>query len=348
MIKRGGKKMKKITGIAVAIAFILFSFTACEKGLLGPSAGAAQAEEMLRLLPQDVAAVFFIDVQRILTVEAVDKLVDEKMEDKEFEEFTDYEKFVDMTGIDLKKDVHFVAAAMKEVEDKEDEPDWAVGIVNLNYDKESLLSFIKAKTEETGSELTEEEYNGFTLYNYKEKDEEGTFAFIDKSNIVAGNSPLVKSVIDVLQKKTGNVLQSEDFSALFKDTDKSALFWGGVLIPPEATAALSDEIPMPANLESIQAVSLSFDYKNRTIMAEIKLRSSDPIANQEIADNLIGLKEMGSMITIQDFNFVEVLERIEITSAPDHVRIYASYPDDFFNDFMSKFTLKETEEEDKK
>jgi hypothetical protein len=346
MNNRGGKKMKKSTATAAAIIFVLFSFISCEKGLLGPSAGAAQAEEMLRLLPQDVAAVFFIDVQRILTVEAMDKLINQEMEDEEFEEFTDYEKFVAMTGIDLKKDVYYVAAAMKERNGIEEEPDWGVGIVNLKYDKEALLSFIKAKTEETGSELTEEEYNGYTLYNYKEKDEEGTFAFIDKSNIAAGNEPLVKSVIDVLKKKKGNVLQSEEFSALFKDTDKSALFWGGVLIPPEATAALSDEIPMPTNLESIQAVSLSFDYKNKTIMAEIKLRSSDPISNQEIADNLIGLKEMGSMITIQDFNFVEVLERIEITSAPDHVRIYASYPDDFFNDFMSKFTLKETEEED--
>ena len=340
--------MKKFTAMAIAIIFALFSFISCEKGPLGAGAGAAQAEEMLRLLPQDVAAVFFIDVQRILTVESVDKLVNKKMEEKEFEKFTDYQKFVEMTGIELKKDVYFVAVALKEGEDTEDEHEWAVGVVNLKYDKEALLSFIQAKTEETGSELTEEEYNGYTLYNYKEEDEEGTFAFIDKSNIAAGNAPLVKSVIDVLQKKEDSVLQNEEFSALFKDTDKNALFWGGVLIPPEATAALSDEIPMAYNLESFQAVSLSFDYKNRTIIAEIKLRSSDPVSNQEMADNLIGLKEMGSMITIQDFNFAEVLDRIEITSAPDHVRIYASYPDDFFNDFVSKFTLEETEEEKEK
>jgi hypothetical protein len=53
---------------------------------------------------------------------------------------------------------------------------------------------------------------------------------------------------------------------------------------------------------------------------------------------------MGAMIQIQDFNFGEVLDRIEITSAPDHVRIFAGYPDDFFNDFMSKFALKDTED----
>ena len=74
--------MKKFTAMAIAIVFVLFSFISCEKGPLGAGAGAAQAEEMLRLLPQDVAAVFFIDVQRILTVESMDKLVNKKMEEK--------------------------------------------------------------------------------------------------------------------------------------------------------------------------------------------------------------------------------------------------------------------------
>lgn len=335
--------MKKFSVTAIAAIFALFSLISCQGGPFGTGAGSAQADDMLNLLPKDVAAVFFIDVQGILTIESVDKLINEKTEDEEFEKSKDYKKFIEMTGIDIKKDIYYVAAAMKGGRGHQDE--WAVGVVNLKYDKDLLLSYIRAKNEEESTELIEEEYSGFTLYTVKEEGEEGTFALLDKSNIVAGNTALVKSVIDVFQKKEESVLQNEDFSALFKDTDKSALFWGGILIPPEVTAELTKEMPMASNMESIEAVSLSFDYTNRTIMAEIKLRSSDPIENQEIADNLIGLKEMGAMITIQDFNFAEVLDRIEITSFPDHVRIFASYPDDFFNDFMSKFTLKDTEED---
>ncbi len=335
--------MKKFSVTAIAAIFALFSLISCQGGPFGKAAGSAQADDMLNLLPKDVAAVFFIDVQGILTIESVDKFINEKTEDEEFEKSTDYQKFIEMTGIDIKKDIYYVAAAMKGGRGHQDE--WAVGVVNLKYDKDLLLSYIRAKNEEESTELIEEEYSGFTLYTVKEEGEEGTFALLDKSNIVAGNTALVKSVIDVFQKKEESVLQNEDFSALFKDTDKSALFWGGILIPPEVTAELTKEMPMASNMESIEAVSLSFDYTNRTIMAEIKLRSSDPIENQEIADNLIGLKEMGAMITIQDFNFAEVLDRIEITSFPDHVRIFASYPDDFFNDFMSKFTLKDTEED---
>ncbi len=342
-MNKGGKTMKKFTITAITVIFALFSLISCQGGPFGKSAGSAQADDMLNLLPKDVAAVFFIDVQGILTIESVDKFITDKTEDEEFEKSTDFQKFIEMTGLDIKKDIYFVAAALKEGTEKYD--DWGVGVVNLKYDKDMLLSFIETRNEEEGSELIIEEYNGFTLYTEKREDEEGTFAFLDKSNIVAGNAVLVKSVIDVFQKKEESVLKNEDFSALFKDTDKSALFWGGVLVPPEVTAELTKEMPMASNMESIQAVSLSFDYKKKTIMAEIKLRSSDPIENQEIADNLIGLKEMGAMITIQDFNFAEVLDRIEITSFPDHVRIFASYPDNFFNDFMSKFTLKDTEED---
>lgn len=335
--------MKKFTVMAITAIFALFSLISCQGGPFGKAAGSAQADDMLRLLPKDMNAVFFIDIQGILTIDSVNKLITEKTEDEEFERYSDYQKLIDMTGLDIKKDIYYVAAAMKGGKGHQDE--WVVAVVNLKYDKDPLLSYIRAKNEEESTELVEEEYNGFTLYTVKEKGEEGTFAFLNQSNIAAGNTVLVKSVIDVFQKKEESILQNEDFSALFKDTDKSALFWGGILIPPEVTAELTKEMPMASNMESVEAVSLSFDYTNRTIMAEIKLRSSDPIENQEVADNLIGLKEMGAMITIQDFNFAEVLDRIEITSAPDHVRIFASYPDDFFNDFMSKFTLKDTEED---
>ncbi len=333
--------MKKFTVITSAIVFALFSLTSCESGLFRSAEGSAQADDMLRLLPTDVNAVFFIDVQGILTIESVNKLISEKTEEENFADLTDFQKFTEITGIDIQKDIYFIAAALKKGAEEYD--DWGVGIVNLKYDKDKLLSFVKEKSEE-GSELIVEEYNGFTLYTVKEKDEESSFVFLDSSNIAAGNVDIVKSVINVLQRQEDSVLTNEDFSVLFQETDKGALFWGGVLVPPELTSKLAEEMPMAGSVESIQAVSLSFDYSNRTIIAEIKLRSGDPVKNQEMADTLMGLKEMGAMIQIQDFNFGEVLDRIEITSAPDHVRIFASYPDDFFNDFMSKFTLKETEE----
>ncbi len=339
--------MKKATTTAIVFIFALFSLISCQKGIFAPATDSAAAEEMLRLIPKNVAAVFFINFHGVMQIEKVDEFFNEKVQDEKFEGYSDYQKLIEMTGIDPKNDIHFIAVAMKEGEGPKDE--WAVGIVNLKYNKDSLMSFIRFKNEEEGSEIIEEEYNGLALYTVKEivkgQEEEHSFAFIDESNIVAGDVNLVKSVINVMQKKEESVLKNEKFATLFKDMDKGALFWGGVIIPPEASAKLAEEVPLASAMEAIQAVSLLFDYDDRNIMAEIKLMSDDPIKNQEIADNLISLKSMGSMITIQEFNFAEVLDRIEIYSAPDHVKIFASFPEDFFNNFMDKFTLKDKGEE---
>ena len=345
--------MKKATASAIAVIFALFSLISCQKGIFAPATDSAVAEEMLRLIPKDVAAVFFINFNGAMQIEKVDEFFNEKVQDEKFEGYSDYQKLIEMTGIDPKKDIQFIAVAMKEGTERytENYDEWAVGIVNLKYNKDSLMSFIRFKNEEEGSQIIEEEYNGLTLYTVKEivkgKEEEHSFTFIDKSNIVAGDVNLVKSVINVMQKKEESVLKNEKFSTLFRDIDKGALFWGGVLIPAETTAKLAQEVPIASSMEAVQAVSLLFDYDDRNIMAEIKLVSDDPIKNQEIADNLISLKSMGSMITIQEFNFAEVLDRIEIYSAPDHVKIFASFPEDFFNNFMDKFTLKDKGEEKK-
>ena len=339
--------MKKATTTAIVVIFALFSLISCQKGIFAPATDSAAAEEMLRLIPKDVAAVFFINFNGVMQIEKVDEFFNEKVQDEKFDGYSDYQKLIEMTGIDPKNDIHFIAVAMKEGEGPKNE--WAVGIVNLKYNKDSLMSFIRFKNEEEGSEIIEEEYSGIALYTVKEtvkgQEEEHSFAFIGESNIVAGDVNLVKSVINVMQKKEDSVLKNEKFSTLFKDMDKGALFWGGVIVPPEASAKLAEEVPMASTVEAVQAVSLLFDYDDRNIMAEIKLMSDDPIKNQEIADNLISLKSMGSMITIQEFNFAEVLDRIEIYSAPDHVKIFASFPEDFFNNFMDKFTLKDKEEE---
>lgn len=341
--------MKKATTTAIVVIFALFSLISCQKGIFAPATDSAVAEEMLRLIPKNVAAVFFINFNGVMQIEKVDEFFNQKVEDEKFEGYSDYKKLIEMTGIDPKNDIHFIAAAMKEGEGLKDE--WAVGIVNLKYNKDSLMSFIRFKNEEEGSQITEEEYNGLTLYTVKEtvkgQEEEHSFAFLDGSNIVAGDVDLVKSVINVMQKKEDSVLKNENFATLFKDMDKGALFWGGMIIPPEASAKLAEEVPMASSMEAVQALSFLFDYDDRNIMAEIKLMSDDPLKNQEIADNLISLKSMGSMITIQEFNFAEVLDRIEIYSAPDHVKIFASFPEDFFNNFMDKFTLKDKEEEKK-
>lgn len=380
--------MKKFAVIGITVIFALCSFTSCEEGLFVSKAGPADAENALKLIPKDVMAVFFIDIHRVMTIEFINNLIKEKENDETSDELTDFQEFKAKTGIDPEKDINFIVGAItgKTKKGKEE----GVGIINLTYNKDLLLSTIKEELakekeeehekqaeEEHGEEekehgekeeheMIEEEYNGFTIYTVREECEEeeeehgkeeeehgakhekgGSFTFLDESNIAVGDANSVKSVIDVLQKKKENVFKNEGFSSLLTKIDKEAIFWGAALIPPDAINEVISEKPELIILEAVNAASVSLDYKNKNIIADIKIMSSDPMKNQELADNLNGYKSMAALIQIQDLNMAEILDRIEITSFPDHVKIYTSFPEDLPQTIIDKLKMKKTKEEKK-
>ena len=376
--------MKKFAVIGITAIFALCSFTSCEEGLFVSKAGPANAENALKLIPKDVMAVFFIDIHRVMTIEFINNLIKEKEKDETSDELTDFQEFKAKTGIDPEKDINFIVGAItgKTKKGKED----GVGIINLTYNKDLLLSTIKEELakekeeehekkaeeeehaeEEEGEEeheLSEEEYNGFTIYTVREEEEEeehgeeekehgkkhekgGSFSFLDESNIAVGDKNSVKSVIDVLQKKKENVFKNEGFSSLLTKIDKDAIFWGAALIPSEEINKAISEKPELIILEAVNAASVSLGYKNKNIIADIKIMSSDPMKNQELADNLNGYKSMAALIQIQDLNMAEILDRIEITSFPDHVKIYTSFPEDLPQTIIDKLKMEKTKEEKK-
>ena len=323
--------MKKFTAIGIVIIFALLSFISCEKKPEAPSSGAAQTNDMLSLLPADALGVLFIDFHRIMSIEAVDEMIKEE-EDKEDNQ--KYQEFIEKTGIDPQEDIYSIAASAAMGEGKEIKT--VSVVINLKYNRETLFPLIKENMEEE-EELTEKEYDGFTIYTTKtEEKNEASFAFLNDSYIGLGNEEGVKAVIDILQKKRENVFKNDSLAALLEDANKGAILWGAFSIPPEAKEEMTGVSPMLKDIEAINAVSLSFDYKNKSIIAEIKLLTGDPDKSQQIGDSLNGLKMMGSMIQIQDFNAAEVLDNIEITAGPDHVKIYARFPEELLDKLKEK------------
>lgn len=327
--------MKKITAIGVAIIFVFFSFISCGKKPSAPKAGSASVDDMLSLIPEDAKGVFFVNFNKAMTTEIASKTI---KEDKNYQK---YQEFIEKTGIDPQKDVYFVTVAITGTMEKEKAKGGA--IVNLKYDKDNLLSLIKAKAAEEGQEFQEEEYSGVMIYAWKEEEEEKQyFSFMDESNIIAGNEVVVKSIIDVMQEKKENVFKNEALSALIAKTNKDVLLWGAILIPPEAMSKAASQNPMLSSLEGINAVSMYFDYKSKNIIAEIKVISSDEAKNQQVADLLNGLKAMGGMVATEKPEIGELINKIEITSTADYVKIYASIPEELINKLKE---MKEKEEE---
>lgn len=338
--QRGGKTMKRFIITATAILLILYSFVSCQN-MQTAKVIPEKAEDMLRYLPGDVNGIFFIDFHRGINLEFMDKII------KDEEHFEDYLEFAEKTGIDPQKDIYFIAGAIRGEMKKDDED--VVAIINLKYDKNTLITLIQQEAEKEGEEINEENYSGFMIYSppEKEKKKRGSFCFLNESYITLGKKDAVKSVIDVFQKKEVSVLKNKAFSSLFSKTNKESLLWGGIIIPTEQKSLLTEN-PMFTDMESIDAISMAFDYKEQNIILDIHLMVRDPIKSQEMADKLNEFKSMGAMIQIQDLDMAELLDRIEINSGGDHVRIFASFPEDLPKILLEKLKLEKTGCEEKK
>jgi len=82
------------------------------------------------------------------------------------------------------------------------------------------------------------------------------------------------------------------------------------------------------SVENLNALTIFFDYQKKSLMAEIKASGGAESENKALADTLTGLKGMGAMAGAKDPSIGELVNKIEITSGPDSVKISANIPED--------------------
>lgn len=306
--------MKKIVVWTLTIALAVIGLSACK------SAAVSKTDEILTWLPQSAMGVVVIDVQRAMTTEFVDKSI------KENKEYAKYQEFIKETGIDPQKDVYVVGVALMSEADAEGKPKAQPGVaINMAYKKDVLL----AKLKEKATEVIEQDYDGVTIYGVTEEEaKEPMFgAFFDDTHVLFGNEKTIKAMIDVAHKKSGNATKSDVLVPLMKTVNKSAMLWSVISIPKELTAE-AEKNPMTADLKSIKALQISFDYRNKALQLEIKGVGGDADINKKLADTLNGFKALGSMAGGEKPEIGELINKIEITAAPDNIKIFANLPED--------------------
>lgn len=326
--------MKKTITFLAIVFVVIAGLTSCGKSEV-PKAGNAQAENMLKLLPANADGVFFIDLARAMEMEFARK---------EITEDEDIQAFIEQTDIDPLKDIFFLAGAVTQKENEEDKEKVAV-ILNLNYDKDKILALIREKAQEEGQEISETEYEGYTIYGMWEDDKEVSLAFIDESNILVGDKTQTQAIIDVILKKTDNFYSNEILANLVSKTDKQAILWGAIHFAPESLAEMTADNPMLQDLKNLQAASISFNYKNQAILADIKLMGGDETKNKSLADFLTGIKGLAGIMAAEKPEIGVLMNAITITSGPEHVQISANIPEELLNSLKSEIKPKEGKEE---
>ncbi len=330
--------MKKNIALGLSISLLLFSFLSCGKKTTAPKAGTAKPTDMLNLLPVDSQGVFFADIHTMMSIETISKSLEDQEKAKK------YFEFIEKTGVDPKEDIFFIAASITAKDP--DSIQKIAAVINLKYNKDSLLDYMKAKAEEDGQVVTEVDHNGITIYTMEEDGEKTGFAFLDSSNIIAGNLDGIQSVLDVVNAQQDNIFKNEELSILLKEANKDTLFWGTFLVPQEAVEEASSQNPMLQNLESVSAVIMNFDYKNQSILIDVNLKSSDPEKNEQLANALNGIKSFASMSATEKPEIGELINKIQVTSGDEGIKVAADIPEELIKR-ITELNKAETEEAEK-
>ena len=329
--------MKKITTLSLALVLLLFGIAACKKAG-PPTAGSATATDMLSMIPKSAQGVVVLDVHAGLNTAFVDKML------KEGEDKQKYLDFIKDTGIDPQKDIYLAVIGLMGTGGLNNASPAIV--VNLKYDKDKLL----AKLKEKATNVTEEVYEGLTLYTVPEADDKKpmTGVFYDASNIILGEAKDVKAVIDVVKKGGENILKNETLSALLKSADKSAIVWAAVAFPPDMMKSVAAQNPMASSLENMKSLLVALNYKNKAIQIEIKGMGGDAEKNKQTAEALNGLKALGAMASTEKPEIGELVNKIEVTSSAEFVKIAANFPEELLTKLGATAKLAGTKPEEKK
>lgn len=311
--------MKRLASLGLIVTLVGISFVACGKKAGGPGAGGADA--LLNLLPKDAQGLIVVDVHRALNTAFVDKAL------KEDKNQAKYQEFIKETGIDPQKDIYGLAVAFAGQGEGGAMTQDGVGVFSLKYDKDLLL----AKMKKDEAEIKEETYQGVTLYTGL-KTEPGkppvSAAFLDATTALAGTEAMVRKVIDVRANKGESILKNEALATAIKAANKGAIAWSAFAIPEETLKKAAQSNPMMSSLEGLKALTVFFDHKDKTFLMEVKALGGEEAKNKQLADMLTGFKALGAGAAAKNPDVGEVLNRIEVSSGGDFVRIAAGLPEE--------------------
>jgi hypothetical protein len=308
--------MKK--AIVLTLAIVLAAFAACTATTSARS-GAAAGEALIKMLPGTSTGIIAVDVKRAMETEAAKKaLQDPKAK-------AQYDEFVKMSGIDPMKDITYLGFGLIGPMGAKDMDGGA--IITLTYDKAKLQALIKEKAPEAKEEI----YNGVTLYSSldgAEAKQTTVAAFLDEAHIVIGSENGVKGIIDVRYKKAASLAKSTVMRGMLKGVDKSGIAWGAFSIPQDLIQKGIASQPQLKVLEGVTGLTLAFDYRLATFVADIRTVGGTKEQNASLASTLTGLKSLGAMFAAQEPVAGDVLNRIEISSGDDYTRLAVNLPQD--------------------
>ena len=230
----------------------------------------------------------------------------------------EFQEFLDHTGFDVREDINEVYAAF--TPQAQGEGDMLVIAVGA-YQPDRILAFVTEKTD--AAMMTRETYMDHTIY-FTEKKNRG-FCFVGESHLTMGSERWLKSYLDARQDNAG-------LDENLKKRLNSIKFKQGAWVsmdPRSIATQLSSRMPggQLGPLNTVESVAISASVND--LLSIDGTGTFDTAQNAELVrDALKGALATLKLSLSGDRDAVDVVNKIEVTTAQHHVRVTASFTHD--------------------
>ncbi len=304
----------------VTSTVVMFLMTGIVAGLALYSTISAKASmpglpDSIAYLPPDSQAVFGMNVKKFVA-----SPVYARFEAKHGQEFgSDLAEFIAKTGVDPRKDIHYIVAAARSIEGHKGS---GVIVADGNFNTDSIASFINAQP---GS--IKLDYNGVTVWMIPEKDGSAInkgAALISNNQIALGEIGTLKTVLDIRKNKSQSVLANPTLGPLLEGLNPDEMFWFAG-DPTNVLAKAPANTPLGGNITAILNVFGTLDLTNE-VAGKITVTAKDEVAAGKLADVAKGFLAMASLASDQNPDLAELLKGILIQQDKTKIMLKLNFP----------------------
>lgn len=324
--------MKKKSLLLLTIGFTCFLLfvPGCRK----KSGTAVKDIALLKIMPDDAAGIFCVNVKRLTELEffkeKISGLKKNEAEQSKRKILDRYLDFIEKTGVDIERDVHgitiaFFSVFMSELSSEKDTD--AIILFELDYDRDKILNVVKDKLQENEITYTEETYKDCIIFKFTNNGipfftnmtiENAAFSFINNKTIAVGKPGKVKRVIDLSQGIGKSILLCKEMKSYLNSPCSNAVVSFAFIVPEELKKNY-DKGLFQYDLSKAEILSGNIDQRGKVWEGEFKLISRNARGNAQFVSVLAFIKTLAGTTLGPEFS--GMIDDIHLSSSAEDITL---------------------------
>jgi hypothetical protein len=254
---------------------------------------APRGEALLTFAPKNSNFIVYSDIRGIVESNIIKDEMDHNISSLSPESKKQYDEFINMTGLDVKRDFHEVLFAGKSAIE-EAEKNFIVAI-SATFDGEKLIAYAQAKAEEKDEPIsvTKESVNDATLYTITSENADNmqniNVAFINNKTILLGDKEAIIESITQTESALNNIQLMEKLDQV------SSNHFYALLEARELQISISEENPYRNAIGFLDNVAFAMNFDDQVHLSVLSncLEAAQAEEVEKIVKGAIGVLRLG-------------------------------------------------------